>query len=101
VDVTLIIFILIICVLIFATPYLRPLFYFVRSKRAERSLRLQVGKLDQLYGKCVFIITVPLGKGVEPKVGIAFSDAHRNQQIAVSTVISLCASAFHECACSF
>jgi hypothetical protein len=56
---------------------------------AVKAFYQELELLDETYKKCVIIIPERLGEGAGQNSDIRFAQAHRNQKLAIASIINL------------
>ena len=77
-----------IMILLIYTP---AIYHYVLFLYYDKKFHRELQALDDsgFFDKCRLVITEPLGIGTEPDSKISFADAHKNQDFAMNTIMSL------------
>ena len=86
-DVIIIIFVILAIVLCFT--FAKPIYDRSSKSRDEQSFNEILHSLKELYEACVFIRTREYGLYESQNTSVAFSDVHKHQALAVSSVLSM------------
>lgn len=81
--------VLFIFALIAFVVYFPLLYKIIRLKGIKKNLYSEIKMLDDLYKKYIIIITHRLGEGVSQNSDTKFVDAHKNQEFAVNSILSI------------
>ena len=85
-----IIFTIVILAVVICLAFAAPIYYSYVRHRDEQSLNEQISSLPTLYRRCIFNNkTEKYGLLGSHNASVPFSEVHKNQQLAISSVLSM------------
>ena len=84
-----VIFTLVIIAIILCFSYAKPIYYRYKRHKYKKQLDKQISLLPALYEKCLFYRTAMFGLLGSHNESVPFEKVHRNQELAIASVLSL------------